>query len=260
MNTASSFLKGKTVLITGASSGIGAACAEQFARGQARLILCARRVDRLKVLADRLKREYSIDCYFFQLDVSQQKEVEQKLSALPVEWQEIDVLLNNAGLARGLDKFQEGSIDDWNEMIDANVKGLLYVTRQILPQMVKRNSGHVINISSVAGYEIYPRGNVYCATKQAVNAITRGLRMDLFGTQVRVSSVAPGAVETEFSKVRFSGDEAKASTVYKGFQPLTADDVANAVVYCAACPPHVNISELIVMPTAQASATMIHRE
>jgi 3-hydroxy acid dehydrogenase / malonic semialdehyde reductase len=253
-------LKNKIVFITGASSGIGAACAQKFAEQGARLVLCARRLEKLKELAEQLKQQYKIDCHIFQLDVSKQKEVAQKLSALPAEWQAIDILVNNAGLARGLDKFHEGSLSDWEEMIDINVKGLLYVTKQILPGMVQRNSGHIINVSSLAGYETYPKGNVYCATKQAVNAITRGLRMDLFGTKIRVSSVAPGAVETEFSNVRFHGNQDKADAVYKGLQPLVAEDIADIILYCASCPPHVNISELIVLPTAQACATMIHRE
>lgn len=253
-------LKNKIVLITGASSGIGAACAKKFAEQGAKLILCARRLDRLQALAKQLQQEYKIDCYVFQLDVTKQKDVAQKLSALPAEWQAIDILINNAGLARGLDKLHEGSLSDWEEMIDINVKGLLYVTKQVLPGMVQRNSGHIVNLSSTAGYEAYPKGNVYCASKAAVNMITRGLRMDLSGTRIRVSSIAPGATETEFSNVRFHGDAARADTVYKGFQPLSADDVADTILYCVSCPPHVNISEVIMMSTAQACATMIHKE
>jgi 3-hydroxy acid dehydrogenase/malonic semialdehyde reductase len=253
-------MKNKIVLITGASSGIGAACAKKFAEQGAKLILCARRLDRLQALAKQLQEEYRIDCYVFQLDVTQPKEVAQKLSALPAEWQNVDILINNAGLARGLNKFHEGSLSDWEEMIDANVKGLLYVTKQILPGMVQRNSGHIINLSSIAGYEVYPMGNVYAATKHAVYALTKGLRMDLSGTKIRVTAIAPGAVDTEFSNVRFSGDEKRAASVYHGFQPLSAADVADTILYCASCPPHVNISELIIMPTAQACATMIHRD
>lgn len=253
-------LKNKIVLITGASSGIGAACAKRFAAQGAKLILAARRLDKLENLAVQLKQEYQTDCWVVQLDVAQQKDVAQKLSALPAAWQVIDILINNAGLARGLDKLHEGLIQDWDEMIDINLKGLLYVTRQILPDMVKRNSGHIVNLSSVAGYEVYPKGNVYAATKHAVDAITKGLRMDLSGTKIRVTAITPGAVETEFSNVRFSGDDKRAATVYHGFQPLTADDIADAIMYCVSCPPHVNVSDLRILPTAQACATMIHRE
>jgi len=253
-------LKNKTVFITGASSGIGAACAERFAQEGAKLLLCARRIEKLNQLAATLTKQYQTTIHCFQLDVTHSKNVTEKLTQLPPEWRTIDILINNAGLARGLDKIQEGAIQDWEEMINTNIKGLLYITRQILPDMVKRNTGHIINIGSVAGREVYPRGNIYLATKHAVRALNQAMRIDLSGTHIRVSSVDPGMVQTEFSLVRFKGDQTTADAVYKGMQPLTPQDVADAVAYCATCPPHVNISEILIMPTAQAAATVIHRE
>lgn len=253
-------LEGKTVLITGASSGIGAACARHFAAHRARLLLCARRIEHLTKLAEQLHNDFKVPCHVFQLDVSKQDQVEQKLAALPSEWQSIDILINNAGLARGLDKLHEGSVQDWEEMIDTNIKGLLYVTRAIVPGMIKRNSGHIINLGSIAGHQVYPKGSVYCATKYAVNAISQGLKMDLLGTSIRVTSIDPGAVETEFSLTRFHGDSTRANSVYQGMQPLTPDDIADAIVYCASCPAHVNVSEMIILPTAQASVTLFHKE
>lgn len=252
-------LKDLLVFITGASSGIGRACAEAFAKQGARLLLAARRLDRLETLAADLRTRFGVEVSCFQLDVTSRSEVETKLSQLPEAWSKIDVLVNNAGLSRGLDKLHEALIEDWEEMIDTNVKGLLYVSRKVIPGMVARHRGHVINIGSIAGHEAYPGGSVYCATKHAVNAITRSLRMDLLGTPIRVSSIDPGMVETEFSVVRFHGDEERASKVYQGLQPLAPEDVADAVLYMANCPPHVNISEMIIMPTAQASATLSHR-
>lgn len=253
-------LKDKCVFISGASSGIGAACAKYFAKAGAKLLLCARQIEQLQIYAAQLRKEFNVDIHAFQLDVRNQKEVKACLTTLPMEWQTIDILVNNAGLAAGLDYIHEGDIQDWEAMIDTNVKGLLYVTQVILPQMVKRNAGHIINIGSIAGHQVYPKGAVYCATKHAVKALTEGLRLDLFGTNIRVSSVDPGAVETNFSKVRFKGDTKRAAVVYDGMRPLTADDVADAVLYCAMCPPHVNISEILIMPTDQASATMISRQ
>ncbi|KTD21024.1 SDR family oxidoreductase [Legionella londiniensis] len=251
---------GKTVLITGASSGIGAACANTFAREKARLILCARRLDKIQDLATELQDEYGTKVYTMQLDVRHLPEVETKLNALPEEWQDIDILINNAGLAAGLDAVQTADIQDWEDMIDTNVKGLLYMTRMILPQMIERDSGHVINIGSIAGHQVYPKGSVYCATKHAVKAISQGLRQDLLGTNIRVSSVDPGAVETNFSTIRFKGDKKRAAAVYEGMVPLSAEDIADAVLYCASRPPHVNISEIIIMPTCQAAATMTARK
>jgi serine 3-dehydrogenase len=255
-----SSLKGKIVFVTGASSGIGRSCARVFAREGASVLIAARRADRLKNLAESLAADFGVRCHAFALDVRNQPAVERALAALPDEWKEIDVLVNNAGLSRGLDKFHEGLISDWDEMIDTNIKGLAYVSRAILPGMVARGRGHVVNIGSIAGHEIYPGGNMYCASKFAVMALTRGLRLDLNGTNVRVSTVDPGMVETEFSEVRFHGDKERAAKVYKGFTPLSPDDVAEAVLFCANRPPHVNISEMIVMPTDQASTTMVNRK
>jgi 3-hydroxy acid dehydrogenase / malonic semialdehyde reductase len=250
-------LKNKIVFITGASSGIGRAAAKAFAAEGAKLLLCARRLDRLKELEAELKGT-TIHC--FELDVRDRALVEIALDRLPDEWKQIDVLLNNAGLSRGLDKLQDGLIEDWEEMLDTNVKGLLYVTRKVVPWMIAGNSGHVINIGSIAGHEVYPRGNVYCASKHAVDAITKGLRLDVVDTPLRVTTIDPGLVETEFSEVRFHGDAERAKTVYKGMQPLTPEDIAETIVWCATRPTHVQIAEMIVFPTSQASAAVVHRE
>jgi 3-hydroxy acid dehydrogenase / malonic semialdehyde reductase len=248
-----------TVLVTGASSGIGLACARAFAAAGARLILAARRLERVASLADELTRAHGTESHVVALDVRDGGVVAHVLGDLAGEWSKVDVVVNNAGLARGFDVIHEGSPTDWDEMIDTNLKGLLYVTRAVLPGMVERGRGHVVNIGSTAGHDVYPRGNVYCATKHAVNALTQGMRMDLLGTGVRVSTVDPGMVETEFSLVRFHGDAERADRVYQGLQPLTAGDVADAVLWCATRPPHVNIDEIILKPTAQASATQVHR-
>ena len=249
----------KLVLITGASSGIGFACAHAFAREGARLILAARRKQRIDALAKELKAKHGTDVYAIRLDVRKQPDVKTAVKNLPKEWQEIEVLLNNAGLSRGLHKLHEGKIEDWEEMIDTNVKGLLYVSRAVIPGMVARGHGTIINIGSIAGHEVYPGGNVYCATKFAVDALTRGLRHDLVDTPIRVCTVDPGLVETEFSMVRFRGDEQRAKTVYQNLTPLTGSDVADAVLFCATRPPHVQIAELIILPTIQASTTLVHR-
>ncbi len=225
----------------------------------ARLLLAARRTGRLEALARELSDMHGTESHLLGLDVRELGVVTRALSGLPEEWTRVDVLVNNAGLARGFDPLQEGEPADWDEMIDTNVKGLLYVTRALVPGMIERGRGHVINIGSIAGHEVYPKGNVYCATKHAVTAITRGLRMDLLGTPIRVSTVDPGLVETEFSLVRFHGNHERAKRVYEGVQALTPDDVADAVLYCATRPPHVNIDEVILKPTVQASATMIAR-
>lgn len=252
-------LTGKLTCITGASSGIGRACAIEFARQKCNLLLMARRKDRVDALAQQLAREHKIRTFTRQLDVRGNDEVEKTFSALPPEWRTIDILVNNAGLSRGLDKLYEGKVQDWEEMIDTNVKGLLYVTRAVLPAMVERNSGHIINIGSIAGHQTYPMGNVYCASKFAVTALSRGLKMDLLGTAVRVSSVDPGLVETEFSQVRFHGDTERAARAYTGMTPLRPEDIAEIVVFCATRPAHVNIGELLVTPTDQATVTMVHR-
>jgi serine 3-dehydrogenase len=248
-----------SVLITGASAGIGEACARAFAGAGARLILAARRAERLASLAAELERESGTESHWVSLDVRDPGVVTRVLEDLPAEWVEIDVLVNNAGLSRGLDPIQEGELRDWEEMIDTNVKGLLYVTRAVLPGMVERGRGHVIDIGSTAAHEVYPGGNVYCATKHAVKAITQGLRQDLLGTGVRVSQVDPGMVETEFSVVRFRGDEERAEKVYEGFRPLGAEDVAEAVLWCATRPEHVNVDEIILKSVDQASSTRVAR-
>jgi len=253
-------LQNKTVCITGASSGIGAACAEEFAQLGCNLLLIARRKERIGALAAHLRDTYTTKIETIRLDVRNQIEVENTFWSLAEKWSGIDILINNAGLARGFSKLHEGTTEDWDEMIDTNIRGLLYVTRAVLPSMVERNSGHIINIGSIAGHQTYPKGNVYSATKFAVVGITRSLRMDLLGTAIRVSSVDPGLVETEFSQVRYRGDTERASQTYKGMTPLSPKDVAEAVVFCATRPPHVNVGEVIITPTDQASVTMVHRK
>ncbi len=253
-------IKNKIVFITGASSGIGESCARIFAGNGAKLLLCARRMDRLKKIALQLKTEYGTETHIFQLDVRDREQVDKTLGKIPAEWKKIDVLINNAGLARGLSKLHEGSIKDWEEMIDTNIKGLLFISRKIIPGMVDRERGDIINIGSLAGHEVYPGGNVYCATKHAVDALTRGLRMDLAGTPLRVCTVDPGLVDTEFSMVRFHGDDERADNVYQGLRPLTGDDIAETVFFCASRPAHIQIAEVIIFPTAQRSVTVVHRD
>jgi 3-hydroxy acid dehydrogenase / malonic semialdehyde reductase len=244
-----------TILISGASSGIGAACAELLAAQGARLILLARRTDRLTTTADTCRQLGAKDVLTVTADVRQPFELEQ----LPADWRSIDILINNAGLSRGLHKLHEGEVSDWEEMIDTNIKGLLYMTRAIVPGMVERGRGHVINIGSIAGHQTYPAGNVYCGTKAAVRAISEGLKIDLLGTPVRVTSIDPGMVETEFSEVRFHGDREKAAKVYAGVEPLRAIDIAETVLFALSRPPHVNISEILLVPTDQATPTLVHR-
>lgn len=253
-------LRGAIVLITGASSGIGAACAGAFAREGARLILAARRERNLQRLRAELHMKHRADVLALPLDVRDAAAVEQAMAGLPEAWRAIDVLVNNAGLSRGLEPVHENTVEQIDQMVDTNVKGLLYVTRAVVPGMVERGRGHVVNIGSTAGHDVYPGGTVYCATKHAVGAITRGLKMDLHGTGVRVSTVDPGLTETEFSLVRFGGDRPRADDVYRTTTPLTAEDVAEAVLWVAARPPHVNVAEVILTPTAQSSVTMIARE
>jgi len=252
-------LANQIVLITGASSGIGAACASVFADAGVKLILAARRWDKLEQLRESLSiADESV--YLLKLDVRDRLAVESAISALPPTWSNIDILINNAGLSRGLNKLHQGDFLDWEEMIDTNIKGLLYLTRFVVPGMVSRGRGHVINLGSIAGHQTYPGGNVYCGTKAAVRAISEGLKQDLLGTPIRVTSVDPGMVETEFSHVRFHGDTARAKQVYQGLTPLTADDVADVIFFCATRSPHVNINEIILMPVDQASATLVHRQ
>jgi serine 3-dehydrogenase len=250
----------KIVLITGASSGFGYATAQLLAKNGAKLILAARRADRLKKLAEELNKTLAAASYILELDVRDQKAVENAIINLPDEWKQIDILVNNAGLSRGLDKLHEGSIQDWDEMIDTNVKGLLYVSRAVIPGMAKRNSGHVINIGSIAGHEVYPKGNVYCATKHAVDAITKGMRLDLNGTKVKVTTIDPGLAETEFSIVRYRGDDEKAKATYKGIESLSADDVADAVLYAITRGENFVIAEMILLPLNQASAQVVNRQ
>jgi len=250
----------RIVVITGASAGIGYACAEAFAKAGAKLIITARRKDRIDNLASKLKKEFGTDILALHLDVRDQPAVEKAFTTLPGSWTKIDVLVNNAGLSRGLDKLHEGKLLDWEEMIDTNVKGLLYVSRAVIPGMVERQSGTIINIGSIAGHDVYPGGNVYCATKHAVDAITRGLRMDLVDTPIRVCSVDPGLVETEFSLVRFRGDAQRAAKVYDTIKALEPGDVAEAVFFCATRPAHVQLAQLLILPTAQASPTMVDRK
>jgi 3-hydroxy acid dehydrogenase / malonic semialdehyde reductase len=251
----------KIILITGASSGIGAACARLLVREGARLILLARREERLQALVDELVAS-GIDrarLYPVTADVSDRVQLETALAKLPEHWSQIEILINNAGLSRGLNKLYEGEVQDWEEMIDTNVKGLLYVTRAIVPGMVARGSGHIVNLGSIAGHQTYPQGNVYCATKAAVRSISEGLKIDLLGTPIRVTSVDPGLVDTEFSTVRFHGDTSRAAAVYQGLTPLTAEDVADTILFCITRPAHVNISEILLVPTDQATPTLVSR-
>ena len=247
------------VFITGASSGIGRSCARKFAEAGARLILIARRKELLKKLSAELKNKFNTDSFIDALDVRDRIAVTKFIKKLPVEWQHIEILINNAGLSRGLNKLYEGKIEDWEEMIDTNVKGLLYISRTVIPGMVERKKGTIINIGSIAGHEVYQSGNVYCATKHAVDALTKGMRLDLVDTPIRVCTIDPGLVETEFSEVRFHGDKERAKKTYQNMTPLTPDDIADAVFFAATRPPHVQIAELIIMPTAQASTTLVHR-
>jgi serine 3-dehydrogenase len=252
-------LKNKIVFITGASAGIGEATAFAFAEQGARLILTARRKDKLEQLAKTLKNKFGTESLSLSLDVTRQNEVQKTVDGLPANWSEIDILVNNAGLGRGIDKIHEAHIEDWEEMIDTNIKGLLFVSRAVIPGMVKRNRGHVINLGSAAGHEVYPGGNVYCATKHAVDALTNGMRMDLVDTLIRVSTVDPGLVETGFGIVRFRGDAEKAKKPYENIKPLVGQDIADIIIFIASRPEHVNINEVIVMPKAQASTTMVYR-
>lgn len=253
-------LKGKTTFITGASAGIGKACAELCAKEKSNLILTARRIDKLKALANKLEKENKIKVKCLKLDVRNFEEIEETIHALEKNWRQIDILINNAGLSRGLDKIHEGKKDDWDEMIDTNIKGLVYVTRHVLPLMVKRNKGHIINIGSTAGHEVYPAGNVYAATKFAVKALSQSIRLDVLDKGIKITSVDPGMVETEFSLVRFRGDKVRAKNVYKGLQPLSPKDVAESVLFAATRPNHVNINQIILTPLAQASSTQVYRK
>ena len=253
-------LAGKRVLITGASAGIGEACARQFAERGAHVLLSARRIDRVRALAERLSAEHGIETRADALDVTDRDAVAAYVAGLADARLVPDILVNNAGKAKGLSTLQEGALDHWDEMIDTNVKGLLYVTRAVLPLMIERDEGHVIHIGSIAGRWVYPKGAVYNATKYAVRALTEAMNIDLLGTKIRVSSVDPGMTETEFSEVRFDGDSDRAATVYAGTQPLTPDDVADAVLYVANTPPHVDVLNLVLMPTVQRYPGYVDRD
>ena len=252
-------MKDKIVFITGASSGIGEACAHKFAAGGANLILCARNMEKLSTLKSVLETNYSIEVYTAPFDVRNRDAVVSSLNSIPAKWQEIDILINNAGLVLGTDKEFEGDMDEWDTMIDTNIKGLLTMTRLIVPGMVERGRGHIINIGSIAGDAAYPGGSVYCATKAAVKALSDGLRIDLVDTPLRVTNIKPGMVETNFSVIRYRGDEEAAAKVYDGIQALSGDDVADSVYFAASAPPHVQIAEMLLMPTNQATATIVSR-
>ncbi|MBO0352595.1 SDR family NAD(P)-dependent oxidoreductase [Muricauda ruestringensis] len=248
----------KIALITGATSGIGKATAKLFAKQGFNLILCGRRQERLEQLRNELGRD--TDIFTLNFDVRNREDVFSAIESLPKEFSEIDILVNNAGNAHGLDPIDKGSPDDWDAMLDINVKGLLYMSKAIIPKMTERKSGHIINIGSTAGKEVYPNGNVYCASKHAVDAINQGMRIDLNAYGIRVGAVNPGLVETEFSDVRFKGDSERAANVYKGFQPLRPEDIADIILFVVTRPYHVNIADLVVMPTAQASSTIVNKE
>lgn len=247
----------KTALITGATSGIGRATASLLARNNFRLIICGRREDRLAELQDEFSALTDVATLNF--DVRKKKDVAKAIASLPADFLTIDVLINNAGNAHGLDPIENGDVDDWDAMIDINVKGLLYVSKEIIPGMVERRSGHIINIGSIAGKEVYTNGNIYCATKHAVDAINQGMRMDLNQYGIRVGAINPGMVDTEFSEVRFKGDRERAASVYEGLVPLHAEDIADIIHFVVTRPYHVNIADLLVLPTAQASATIVNK-
>ena len=250
----------KTALITGATSGIGRAVADIFAENKYNLIVTGRRSERLQELKAALERQHGIGVLALCFDVRDNDEVVRNIASLPVEWRNIDVLVNNAGLAVGLNHIQDGVLDDWERMIDTNIKGLLYVTRAVSPLMIARNSGHIVNICSVAGKEVYENGNVYCATKHAVDALSKAMRIDMLGHNIKVTNVCPGAVETEFSIVRFKGDTQRAAGTYKGIEPLTGRDIAECIYFAVSLPEHVCINDMMIMPTAQADSRTFNRK
>lgn len=249
----------KTVLITGATSGIGEACAKKYAADGDRLILTGRRADRLNALKTELEKDFSTEILALIFDVQDKEAVDKNLGTLPTEWQKIDLLINNAGLAAGKDSFENADINDWETMLNTNVHGLLYVSKQIIPLMIANKKGHVVNIGSIAGKEVYENGNVYCASKFAVDAISKSMRIDLLKHSIKVTCIHPGAVETEFSLVRFKGDENKAASTYNGMVPLSGNDIADSIFYCTQLPDHVCINELTITPTQQANAYYTHR-
>ena len=249
----------KIVFITGATSGFGEACAHKFARHDYRLILNGRRADRLEKLKGQLEQTCGAECLLLPFDVREQQQVARAVSSLPETWRQVDVLINNAGLALGRDLFEEASLEDWETMIDTNVKGLIYVSKAVVPLMVPHKKGHIINLGSIAGKEVYERGNVYCATKAAVDSLSQGMRIDLLRHHIKVTAIHPGAAQTEFSLVRFKGAEEAAEKVYEGFHPLGAEDVADIIFYAASLPPHVCINDLVVTCTQQANTYIFNR-
>ncbi len=249
----------KTVFITGSTSGIGRACAEKFASNGFRVILNGRREERLQQFSDYLVKTYQAEVFKLAFDVRNKKQVYAAIESLPDAWRKIDILINNAGLALGLSNIDSGLEEDWEQMIDTNVKGLLYVSKAVMKDMIVRKNGHIINIGSIAGRQTYLKGNVYCATKHAVESITEAMRMELVADNIKVTLLSPGAVKTEFSQVRFKGDKEKAEKVYEGFQPLNPEDVADCALFCASLPQHVNINDMLIMPSAQVNATIFHK-
>ncbi|MDR1896717.1 MAG: SDR family NAD(P)-dependent oxidoreductase [Prevotellaceae bacterium] len=245
----------KTALITGATSGIGKATAYAFAERGFKLILTGRRSDRLSEISDSIKYKYEVEIITLSFDIRNQRDTNIAIDSIPDSFQSIDILVNNAGLAVGLSHIQDADIDDWERMIDTNIKGLLYVTRAVAPLMIKRGRGHIVNVGSIAGREVYENGGVYCATKHAVEALTKSMRIDMLEDGIKVSNVCPGAVETEFSVVRFKGDEKRAKKVYEGFKSLTAEDIAGIISYIVTLPDHICVNDILVMPSAQANAT-----
>ncbi len=249
----------KIALITGATSGIGRASALKFAENNFNIIITGRREEKLKELNDEILSNYSIKVHSLNFDIRNLDEVNSAIDSLPEDWKSIDVLINNAGLAVGVSQIQEGIIDDWERMIDTNIKGLLYITRKVCPLMIKQNKGHIINIASIAGKEVYPGGNVYCASKHAVDALSKAMRIDMLKHNIKVTNIAPGMVETEFSIVRFKGDSNSADKVYEGLKPLSGEDIAEVAIFAATRPPHVCINDIVVMPTSQASSRDVFR-
>ncbi|MGQ9819104.1 MAG: SDR family NAD(P)-dependent oxidoreductase [Candidatus Kapaibacteriales bacterium] len=253
-------LSGKTAFISGATSGIGLAIAETFAENGAKLILLARRKKRLKELSKSLLSKFSTETYLITADVRFFEILEREINNIPENFKNIDILINNAGLARGLEKIYDGKIDDWNEMIDTNIKGILYLTKLISPIFLKKNSGHIVNIASIAGRQVYPNGNVYCATKSAVKTLSEAMIIDFNGTNIKITNVDPGLVKTEFSVVRFHGDKARAKAVYSGYKPLSPYDVANVVLFCVTLPEHVVVQDILITPLAQATTTIVNKK
>jgi NADP-dependent 3-hydroxy acid dehydrogenase YdfG len=249
----------KTIFITGATAGIGKATALKFAETGNRIIINGRRKNLLDELAEEIRKEFNSEVLPLAFDIRKWHDTQNSLESLPDAWREIDILVNNAGLAAGLDPVQSANPEDWDTMIDTNIKGLLYVSRIIIPWMLERGSGHIFNIGSIAGKEVYPKGSVYCATKHAVDALTKGMRLDLLDSGIRVTQIAPGAVETEFSTVRFKGDRQRAEKVYQGYEPLQGEDVAGIIHFIAGLPDRVNINDIVIMPKAQASTTFFHK-